>query len=476
MRVRAARIGAGRAARSRTVVASPRVAAPWSAVQSLSRGRATSAPWPRRSVTSVVPLGDVVAVEDDEQQRREAVERLEVRIRARVQQLGRSRSRPRREEGEQQHRCAVIRRGRTGRCRRTRRQQRSRRRSPARPQDCPTCQSASMTTLCSRTDYGRRRSGTVTAWSCIVRGRRAERVAGGMSGRRARPPYDAGVSDPRGSGREKRSARRSPEVREARRDARRQARESPEARQAYRAAKRETREARMATLEDRYALAAILIVITIITTAIGGDHRWGQFILVIVESATLIVILHASNVARKTIRIVTILVLVAAVLHRDLDHPRSPVGRPGHRRRGDRVRRTGGDRAPHPRPRPDRHRDDRGVAVHLPARRHLLLVRVPHHRRDRRPLLRAEARGRGGRLHLLLLHDAHHDRLRRLHRRHQLRADARDLGGAGRPDLPRERRRAARRQPRPRAPGAVHGGRRLRGRRGRRATEDDDAR
>ena len=34
----------------------------------------------------------------------------------------------------------------------------------------------------------------------------------------------------------------------------------------------------------------------------------------IVESATLIVILHASNVARKTIRLVTILVLVAAVV------------------------------------------------------------------------------------------------------------------------------------------------------------------
>ena len=96
------------------------------------------------------------------------------------------------------------------------------------------------------------------------------------------------------------------------RDARRQAKESPEAREAYRTAKRETREARMATLEDRYALAAVLIVITIITTAIGGDHRWGQFVLVIVESATLIVILHASNVRRRTIKIVTATVLVLA--------------------------------------------------------------------------------------------------------------------------------------------------------------------
>lgn len=129
---------------------------------------------------------------------------------------------------------------------------------------------------------------------------------------RRRPPYDAGVTEPRGSDREKRTLRRPPEVREAKRTARRESKTSPEARAAYRDAKRETREARMKTLEDRYALAAVLIVITIITTAVGGDHRWGQFILVVVESATLIVILHASNVSRRTIRIVTIMVLVAA--------------------------------------------------------------------------------------------------------------------------------------------------------------------
>src|SRR4051812_26021537 len=146
---------------------------------------------------------------------------------------------------------------------------------------CPTCQSASMTTpSLSRGIHGGRRfrhRNRVIAVGPEVDG--AETRRRGMSGRRARPSYDAGVSDPRASGREKRIARRAPEVRAARRDARRQARESPEARQAYRAAKRETRDARMATLEDRYALAALLIVITIITTAIGGDHRWGQFIL-----------------------------------------------------------------------------------------------------------------------------------------------------------------------------------------------------
>src|SRR5437016_3842357 len=112
-------------------------------------------------------------------------------------------------------------------------------------------------------------------------------------------PYHAGVSEPRGSGREPRGTHRSPEAREARRVARREARESPEA--------------RMASLEDRYALAAILIVVTIITTAVGGDHRWGQLILVVVEGLTLVVILHASNVSKKTIRIVTLLVIVSAI-------------------------------------------------------------------------------------------------------------------------------------------------------------------
>jgi hypothetical protein len=134
-----------------------------------------------------------------------------------------------------------------------------------------------------------------------------------MAGCDRRQPYHAGVSEPSGSGSQPRIPRRSPEEREARRVARRAARESPEAREAHRAAKREAREARLATLEDRFALAAVLIVVTIITTAIGGDHRWGQFILVIVESATLIVILHASNVARPTIRKVSILVVIAAV-------------------------------------------------------------------------------------------------------------------------------------------------------------------
>ncbi len=117
-----------------------------------------------------------------------------------------------------------------------------------------------------------------------------------MSGRDGRQPYHAGVSEPSGSDEKPRKPRRSPEEREA-----------------DRTAKREVREARLASLEDRYALAAILIVATIITTAIGGDDRIGQFVLVVVESATLIVILHASNVSSHTIRIAVLAAILAIV-------------------------------------------------------------------------------------------------------------------------------------------------------------------
>ncbi len=86
-----------------------------------------------------------------------------------------------------------------------------------------------------------------------------------------------------------------------------------EDRKEKRAARREMREVRMMRLEDRFVLAAILIVISIITTAIGGDHRVGQLILVVVESVTLIVILHAAKVHHRTIRICTVLVALLAI-------------------------------------------------------------------------------------------------------------------------------------------------------------------
>ncbi len=66
-------------------------------------------------------------------------------------------------------------------------------------------------------------------------------------------------------------------------------------------------------LEDRFLVAAGLIVLSIITSAIGGDNRFGQILLVVVESVTLLVILHASQVARRTRRAI-LLVVAAAVL------------------------------------------------------------------------------------------------------------------------------------------------------------------
>jgi hypothetical protein len=66
----------------------------------------------------------------------------------------------------------------------------------------------------------------------------------------------------------------------------------------------------LAGLEDRFVLAAVLIVASIVTTAVGGDNRWGKLLIVIVESVTLLVILHASKVRMRTIRIATVIVVV----------------------------------------------------------------------------------------------------------------------------------------------------------------------
>ncbi len=69
----------------------------------------------------------------------------------------------------------------------------------------------------------------------------------------------------------------------------------------------------MAKLEDRYTLAALLIVISIITYAAAGDHRIGQVAVVAVQSLTMIVILHASRVSPRTVRLAYVL-LAAALL------------------------------------------------------------------------------------------------------------------------------------------------------------------
>jgi hypothetical protein len=64
-------------------------------------------------------------------------------------------------------------------------------------------------------------------------------------------------------------------------------------------------------LEDGYVLAAAMIIVTIIGYAVGGDHRIGKVAVVLVQSATLAVILRASGIARRTF--VLSVVVMAAV-------------------------------------------------------------------------------------------------------------------------------------------------------------------
>lgn len=64
-------------------------------------------------------------------------------------------------------------------------------------------------------------------------------------------------------------------------------------------------------LEDRYIVAAGLIVASIIATAAGGDQRIGRMVFVFIESATLFVILHASGVSLRGIRIATVMMAFA---------------------------------------------------------------------------------------------------------------------------------------------------------------------
>lgn len=64
-------------------------------------------------------------------------------------------------------------------------------------------------------------------------------------------------------------------------------------------------------LEDRYIVAAGLIIASIIATAAGGDHRIGRMVFVLIESATLFVIVHASGVSPRGIRIATAMMAFA---------------------------------------------------------------------------------------------------------------------------------------------------------------------
>jgi hypothetical protein len=70
-------------------------------------------------------------------------------------------------------------------------------------------------------------------------------------------------------------------------------------------------EARTQRWEDRYIVAAGLIVLSILATVLGGDHRIGRMIFVLIESATLFVIVHASGVSPRGIKIATFLMAFA---------------------------------------------------------------------------------------------------------------------------------------------------------------------
>jgi hypothetical protein len=70
---------------------------------------------------------------------------------------------------------------------------------------------------------------------------------------------------------------------------------------------------RFEQLEDRYVLAAMLIIATIVATAVGGDDRTGQLFLAVMESVTLLVVFHASRVSLRTMRITAIIVVALLV-------------------------------------------------------------------------------------------------------------------------------------------------------------------
>lgn len=71
------------------------------------------------------------------------------------------------------------------------------------------------------------------------------------------------------------------------------------------------KEARGKRLEDGYLLAVLLIVVTIITYSVVADHRFGQLAVVAVQGVTLLVILRASSVSRRTFQVIAVFVGLA---------------------------------------------------------------------------------------------------------------------------------------------------------------------
>ena len=60
---------------------------------------------------------------------------------------------------------------------------------------------------------------------------------------------------------------------------------------------------------DEYGLALILILATIVTLAVVGDHPVGQLFAAALSGGTLLFILHTSQAPRRTVRVATVLVI-----------------------------------------------------------------------------------------------------------------------------------------------------------------------
>jgi hypothetical protein len=83
-----------------------------------------------------------------------------------------------------------------------------------------------------------------------------------------------------------------------------------------------------AKLEDRYVLAGVLIVACILTFAFAGDGKVGRMLAVALQSVTLIVILRASQVRPRTVRLaatacIAVFVIVALAQTSDGDWARA---------------------------------------------------------------------------------------------------------------------------------------------------------
>jgi hypothetical protein len=69
-----------------------------------------------------------------------------------------------------------------------------------------------------------------------------------------------------------------------------------------------------ARLEDRYVFAGVLIIACILTFAFAGDGKFGRMLAVALQSVTLIVILRASQVRPKTVRLATFICIAMFVV------------------------------------------------------------------------------------------------------------------------------------------------------------------